>query len=456
MGQLQGMLGVMCKHHYTPAVYICSFYPCARIPLCELCFHTHFTIHDQAQRIFASISDEIKTHSENIKKRIMTYEEMNIGIATIEGGEKFIDKSQPIIKLLYDLLNDLEAFETDFSYAKKFVNKLPVEANKDLSPTEQFFKDIKRFKDQFNKYTESYKKLVMAHFFLFTTHDFSKVLAFVDYNAKELCLVHLTFKVSKSISLKSLGLTSYLGNTVIGGPALERLDNKIFLLGGFRLPVAFDDMVALSFGQGTYAATKLSRLLHARYDISTAVVKRNFLFAVSGTVFDNGGMERHVGFVERYDISADKWVEVAPVIVPRSAPGICCFNDRYIYIYGGQSLAPAGLERYDVLDDEKGWAKCELSKQILRSLGESDAAILVPASNQHILILTLEGNSMLNIAKEEVKGNNVPTLKLENSNDLYFLKYYKAKYMAYVPYPDQKKIEALNMLTLNGRTMAFV
>eukprot|EP00826_Nyctotherus_ovalis_P020748 TRINITY_DN1655_c0_g1_i1.p1 TRINITY_DN1655_c0_g1~~TRINITY_DN1655_c0_g1_i1.p1 ORF type:complete len:457 (-),score=110.88 TRINITY_DN1655_c0_g1_i1:145-1515(-) len=456
MEQLQGMLGVMCKYHYTPAIYICSFYPCSKIPLCELCFHTHFTIHDQAQGIFASITEEIKAHSENIRRQIMIYERMNDEIAKVENGERFIDKSQPIIKQFYCLLNDLEVFEAEFTYAKKFINKLSVEANKDLSPTEQFFKDIKGFKDQFNKYTESYKKLVASYFFLFTTHDPSKVLAFIDYSTKELCLVHLTFKVSKSISLKSLGLTSYLGNTIVGGPTLERLDNKIFFLGGFKLPVALNDVVVLTFSQGTYLVTKLSCLLHARYDISTTILKKNFLYAVTGTTFDNGVTERHVKFVERYDISADKWTEVAPVLVSRSVPGLCSFNDRYIYIYGGQSEARAGLERYDALDDEKGWMKCELNKEILRSLGEPDAAILVPASNEHILILTLEGNSMLNVAKKEIKGKNIPTLKLENSTELYFLKYYKAKHMAYVPYPKQKKIKALDMFTLLEKTMIFV
>ena len=450
MGKSQSNSKDKCKLHSSPIFHVCDNYPCISIPLCNTCLEKHSITHDQTDKF-----------PETIKKQITTYELINDRMANIPEGEKVITKSKQVICQLYELLNKLTILEEEFNNVKKFVNELSIESTKALTSTDKFFERIAELSEQYNECVKNYKEIVNKNFLLYATEDISKIMMFIDYAKGTFHLVHINFKVAHKISLKSLGLKSYSGDYFIGGPSFERIENKVFFVGGCKLPVMYNDLVEVNFNKGSYSVTKLTGLTHTRYDIGTAIIRKNFLYAISGTIFGNN-TEYHAKHVERYDISADKWTEMHSVIKPRSAPGVCTLNDRYIYIYGGQTHLEARLEKYDVLDDEKGWVEYNLSNNILNILVEPMMTILVPVSNQSILFITFGGSLVLNVTGEEIKIDDKFSLNMSGLNNLlstdsfFLIGCYKAKNMVYIPYTDQKMIIGLNTILFKKTTISYI
>ena len=47
--------------------------------------------------------------------------------------------------------------------------------------------------------------------------------------------------------------------------------------------------------------------------------------------------------VERYDISRNRWEELSPLLQGRALHSSCAFDDRYAFIFCGETLPKGGL-----------------------------------------------------------------------------------------------------------------
>lgn len=46
--------------------------------------------------------------------------------------------------------------------------------------------------------------------------------------------------------------------------------------------------------------------------------------------------KRFSGSCEKYNVEEDKWTLIAPMNVKRSGVGLCTFNDKYLFAFGGR------------------------------------------------------------------------------------------------------------------------
>ncbi len=276
----------------------------------------------------------------------------------------------------------------------------------------------KQLRQTFKEAIEDWQQTLGARFFqlLPGTKDFRSILMYIELARAELVMVNIRVDITKTVGLKEHGVKSCRTFSVLGGPSLQRFDNKVYLIGGYdRTTPLFrgkapelkegvsDALLELEFSGEKFIARNLPVMIHARYDIGSATIKKSFIYAVTGTI-NPAGSEIHVKYNERYDIAAKKWVSLSPVNVARAVPGICPMNDRYIYIYGGQmdgNASGSALEVYDTLDDGRGWQIVNVPDQNI--LGPCDAGTQTQISDSEYILAYSNGSFAMSATGESVK-----------------------------------------------------
>ena len=79
-------------------------------------------------------------------------------------------------------------------------------------------------------------------------------------------------------------------------------------------------------------------------------------FHVSKIVYSIGGYNKAQGVLnvaEKYAVSDGQWRVIAPLKEKRQWPGLCPFNNVFLYCFAGSELG--SIERLDTLNEEKGW-----------------------------------------------------------------------------------------------------
>ncbi len=226
----------------------------------------------------------------------------------------------------------------------------------------------------------------------------SHVFPYYDLRAGALCLADLDqLTLSCKWVIPKSDVMCMLSHWRIGGPTLVRVLETVYIIGGFdgnvasakcfcvNLPYDFDK----SSAQTPLEYTRVADMHVAKYDVAAAAVGRRFVFGVAGSFFREGRDVQAVDS-ECYDCRNNSWIDIAPLTVPRACPGISAFDDRFIYIYAGQSqgtpqLSRANMiERLDSLEPDAGWRMLAISKDTL--LTKTEGAGVVQSSNKEIII----------------------------------------------------------------------
>jgi hypothetical protein len=76
------------------------------------------------------------------------------------------------------------------------------------------------------------------------------------------------------------------------------------------------------------------------------------------------------------------------VNVGTAAAGICTFNERYIFIYGGQTddFCTERIESFDVLDEERGWLLHQISESVIYLVKDLQIPMIQISTKEIIMV----------------------------------------------------------------------
>jgi len=125
------------------------------------------------------------------------------------------------------------------------------------------------------------------------------------------------------------------------------LDNKIYFAGG-------DDD---GYRKDCYELSITKKYIQKLYDLN--IERRNHglcALNIARILYCVGGYNKRHGTlnsVEKYEFSRPRWVIVSSLNEKRQWPGVCQFNNRLIYAFGGSNSN--SIEKLDILNEELGW-----------------------------------------------------------------------------------------------------
>ncbi len=410
-----------CSNHANrPATLVCTQHPCAETPLCDECKKQHELFHTKKK--FESLDRHVASCIEVRARVEKQLAEFRIVLGKVAGK-----LSPEEVGGLRDKLEAIEEIVSKISCVFGRIDKRKKVYSGEAKPDpeemkENFAVTQSKLEHNFIKIYQDWNQVLGTRFFqlLPETKNFSSVLMYLELQSVSLVVVNSQVGISKSIELKEYGVKSCRTFSVLGGPSLQRFDNKVFLIGGFeRTGGASDVMVELEFSDEKFTVRNLPKMIHARYDVGGAVVKKSFIYAVTGTTYP-AGQEIHVKYNERYDIAAEKWVSLSQVNVARAIPGICAINDRYIYIYGGQmdsNVSGSALEVYDTLDDERGWKIIKVLDQAAKEvdIGACVTALQTQISDSEYILAHGNASFVMSAVGESVGVKAKPNFELNHS-----------------------------------------
>jgi len=188
-----------------------------------------------------------------------------------------------------------------------------------------------------------------------------------------------------------------------GCPSLVKVNDIVYFIGGFTGKKSLNNLFSMLIKNPGERLIKLQSMKVSRHDISAVQIVNKYLYAISGSIFveDN---EIRTRKCEVYDIGKNKWRYMCPVNVGTAAAGISVFNDRYIFIYGGQveGSCTNRFERYDVLDEESGWLLHKVSESILEDHISDMQMPMFQISTKEIILVHSDRIRIIEIKQEAI------------------------------------------------------
>ena len=352
-------ISVNCTFHLDRlATNVCKRYPCFNVGLCEECEALHFINHGENE------VQEIE------KQQSIVTELINLNTVIAEATSKFL---KCLTGLSGEIVLELEKCLT-------IANRLKIETKElsdELSQTKiaiedctdakfrmiaDMRKDAIKLKTRTTLLINDFNGLREKALYLIMTIDTTAIMPCYDLMQGGLVLTNLNLKQQTTKSIPKSEIPSCQTFSLLGGPAVVKVKNEVYMLGGFDKKEVSARVYKVSLKDPECKLVQLASMKIKKYD--TGVVQ----------------------LTGKYVIGENKWTNISHVNVPRSIPGICIFQNRYIYTYSGQSDGNSytnDLEVYDVLDDEKGWT-------ILRT-----KPILELAPSSSAMVCQIDGYSMI-------------------------------------------------------------
>ena len=155
------------------------------------------------------------------------------------------------------------------------------------------------------------------------------------------------------------------------------LDTKIFFAGG-------DDD---GYRKDCYALSFTKKYVQKLVDLNTE--RRNHTLValhIVRTMYCVGGYNKKQGAlssVEKYDFANPRWICIASLIEKRQWPGVCQFNNKLIFCFGGSNLS--SIERLDIINEDRGWELVTIKHNSGGWFGRS-ACVAIQLNPSQILI----------------------------------------------------------------------
>ena len=146
------------------------------------------------------------------------------------------------------------------------------------------------------------------------------------------------------------------------------LDSKIYFAG-------YDNN---GYRKDCKAISKTKNYIQKQIDLN--VDRRNhglIALHIVRIIYCVGGYNKRDGVlksVERYNFSNPYWIRIAPLNERRQWTGVCQFNNKHVYCFGGSNLA--SIERLDILNEDNGWELTTLTSNEGGWIGRSACAAI--------------------------------------------------------------------------------
>lgn len=344
-------------------------------------------------------------------------------------------KKRPEYAALY---TELEEGLKEFNTLEKLLNI----SRENGESTEELVTDARKYMEMSS---DAVNKLEAVFFLLSVKEDCKELMGWYTYLQKKLVMVNLKSKEKVSVEVPGNKLNSY-DKRLIGAPSTVKIDSTFYFMGGFDGEKVFGTVYKLMIHSIPGDLIELAPLKLARYDIAAAQLCKKYLLAISGTRYENEG-EVHARNCELYSVSSNKWRNLHPLNIGRAMPGLGVFNDRFIFVYGGQidgSHSSRDLETYDILDDESGWT---IYRNFDEKMGifNATSGLAQQISNNEILLLS---ESKMQILK--LNGEQVLKVTIVDKN---YSNYFYSRITCYngkVYWNSNSKLEYYNPLTKTG------
>eukprot|EP00826_Nyctotherus_ovalis_P009832 TRINITY_DN12603_c0_g1_i2.p1 TRINITY_DN12603_c0_g1~~TRINITY_DN12603_c0_g1_i2.p1 ORF type:complete len:420 (-),score=69.04 TRINITY_DN12603_c0_g1_i2:67-1326(-) len=326
-----------------------------------------------------------------IGKMRKQFKKRSMLVAKLKSFKDDILKKRPEYAALY---TKLEESLNEFNSLEKLLNK----TRDDAEPTENLIIDAKKYMETSSKLIS---KLNVILFLLSLREDCKELMGWYLYSNNNLVMVNLKSKENCYVEMPEDKLINY-NDHLIGAPSTVKIDSTFYFMGGFDGENVVDTVYKLLIHNIPTDLIELAPLKLAKYDIAAAQLCKKYLLAITGTLYIDGN-EVHTRDCERYDIASNQWTNIHPLNKGRAIAGMCVFNDRFIFVYGGQmddSSYSSDLETYDILDDENGWTIYKNSDFDIPIL-LTTSGLAQQISNDEIMLLSTRKVQILKVSREK-------------------------------------------------------
>jgi len=237
--------------------------------------------------------------------------------------------------------------------------------------------------------SEPYQIDTLDYFYPSTSPSL-QCLHYYDFDNRVLMLVNLE-ELSKPMAERTFDTPSLVFKISVPPEikipkrpkTLSAPDGSIYFIGGEGSNETFvfeckekkssKDSLSLLAINKTTSSDKTNKPLKSTIDVITQgtfseKAKMHYPKSGHGVVYiGNGSIYSIAGFLhqkdqgytakcERYSIKDDKWTEIADCLYPASHPGVCAFDNKYIYKFGGyyedkEGIPLSKIERYHIEKD---------------------------------------------------------------------------------------------------------
>ena len=257
--------------------------------------------------------------------------------------------------------------------------------------------------------------------------DASNVMVWAEYRESNIVIINLDKKVLYLKMKTRPEITVSRALSFTGGPSLVKINPYVYFLGGFTGKESLNTLFRVLIRDPYKELIKLQSMKVSRHDIAVVGLIGKYFYAITGAVFVNDH-EIHTRECEVYNIEKNTWGRIRPVNVGAAASGACTFNERYIFIYGGQTLHSSDtnrIESYDTLDDEHGWTLHKISKSVVH-LDSGMDKLMHQISTNEILIVHHRKLQIIELRQETIMKSK--TIKYDNITlDYSAIQLYKGK-----------------------------
>eukprot|EP01022_Parablepharisma_sp_SALTPOND_P003695 TRINITY_DN1150_c0_g1_i1.p1 TRINITY_DN1150_c0_g1~~TRINITY_DN1150_c0_g1_i1.p1 ORF type:complete len:510 (-),score=21.23 TRINITY_DN1150_c0_g1_i1:2908-4437(-) len=394
----------------------CTLYPCINTHLCEECSALHGFSHGSTDIAALEKSRcSLLLLSQEIDKQLISCSEIESRLRAFSSSRPHLAKMEEIHRMLPHIKDDLDYVMKRLEGERKLLTGcVPHACNNRGGPINYNVRHQELLKE-FNELKAQYKSFLYSRFMELMAKDLSNVLIYFDFNECALVMVHAKAHVKITIDLRNFGVKSCKSFTSEGGPCVQRVGNRVYLLGGFDKPETFGDLWVISFNRGQYHVEKLRSMNYPRYSIASTVANGRYIYAVGGTVFENGA-EKQTNYVERYDILANKWTDLTFTSTIRANASLSVVDDRFIYLYGGlsENNAPCNtLEVYDMLDEAQGWRTVDQKEEAWGILENCSTAAQLQIGSGKLLVASKTAAHILDVYGSEIVNKKKVELGLK-------------------------------------------
>ena len=346
----------ICFRGDGPAVYICNKHNCHSLGLCKSCFKAHESMH-------RTYHISLKSMKTRLTMEIIELRKIKELTESVYDKNSSISNDHYIIKFCNDLLKDVNTFKDDIEKALAEINEVMpfmlenIPHDKDFKSSKDFSAEMKVIIMKVFELKENARFIYYVQYLPEIKNNVHKSMVQCLHDKNALVLIDLEKKNYILRNFPQEIVPSFTNSFVIGMPSIIKIDDFIYFIGGFNGKKATNRTCKTSLKNFKGSIVEFSSMKIAKYDIALTHILKRCIYAITGSIYD-GSTEIHTKDCQLYDINNDTWENIASLNIGRAAPGICSFNNRYIYIYGGE-LGPGvktnTIEAYDALDDEAGW-----------------------------------------------------------------------------------------------------
>jgi hypothetical protein len=203
------------------------------------------------------------------------------------------------------------------------------------------------------------------------------MIHFLEQYSQNLYLYDIKEKKSRKIQIKRSGEPlPYKSFSSV------RANGRIFIFGGRDQKDKITYKTTLEFVHEHEHLLRRTDMPNEKDLIRTIPIKNRMVYCIGGLVFEP---TTYFNTCEKYDIDNDTWAKVPSLNESKHSPGVCSFQDKEIYSFGGYGgKFFSSVEKLDLNNEHRGWVWIKIKS------GEgwvpTHLLLAIPIKNNQILL----------------------------------------------------------------------